>query len=251
MLEIQDVSLSYHTPEGEIQALESLSLNIQNGEFVSIIGPSGCGKSTLLALISGLIKPSSGKVRIHGEEVTAPHPKIAWMPQRDSLFPWRTILGNVYIGLEVRHCLDETTKARARALLTKYGLGEFLHNFPGQLSGGMRQRVALIRTLAVEPEILLLDEPFSALDYQTRLAVSNEVRAIIANEKKTSILVTHDISEGISMADRVVVLTQRPASVKAIHEIKLDNASKEPMLRRDDPKFGTYFNRIWKELKVQ
>ncbi|MEA4893378.1 MAG: ABC transporter ATP-binding protein [Peptococcaceae bacterium] len=251
MLKLENLSFNYHTQAGEIRAIENIDLEIREGEFLSLIGPSGCGKSTLLSLISGMLKPSRGRVLLDGEEIRGPDAKIAWMPQRDQLFPWRTILGNVLIGIEVRRKLTPADRKKAVSLLEKYGLGDFINHYPNQLSGGMRQRAALIRTLAVDPEILLLDEPFSALDYQTRLTVSDEVRLIIAREQKTSILVTHDINEGISMSDRVAVMSRRPARIKAVHDIRLSVDELSPMKRREAPEFRSYFNQIWKELDVQ
>lgn len=251
IVEVRNLSMNYHTLAGETPALQKLSLEIREGEFVSIIGPSGCGKSTLLSLICGLLQPSSGEVLVDGELVTGPTAKMGFMPQHDQLFPWRNIIQNVTLGLEVQHKLTEQTRTKAQKLLEKYGLGDFTHHYPAQLSGGMRQRAALIRTLAVDPEILILDEPFSALDYQTRLLVSDEVRKIIHNEKKTTILVTHDIAEGISMSDRIVVLTQRPAGIRNIHDIVLSCDEISPIRKRESPEFRLYFNAIWKELDVK
>jgi NitT/TauT family transport system ATP-binding protein len=249
-VELQGVSMNYHTPEGETAAVENLSLIIEKGEFLSLIGPSGCGKSTILALIVGLLSPTAGSVLVDGTPVSGPHPKIGFMPQRDQLFPWRTILQNTLIGFEARGKLTEDHRAKAGALLVKYGLGDFLHHYPRQLSGGMRQKAALIRTLVTDPEILLLDEPFSALDYQTRLSISDEVWKIIVNENKTTLLVTHDISEGISMSDRVAVLSKRPAHIKTILTMNL-SGDRTPMARREAPEFNGYFNTIWKELDVR
>lgn len=251
IVEVKNVAMKYHTLEGETDAIKDLSMRITEGEFVSIIGPSGCGKSTLLSMIGGLIRPSSGNVFINEGIVNGPHPMVGFMPQRDQLFPWRNILQNVLLGLEVQNKLSEENKNKAIELLKKYGLGDFIYHYPYQLSGGMRQRVALIRTLAINPEILLLDEPFSALDYQTRLAVSDEVRQIISNENKTTILVTHDISEGISMSDKIIVLTKRPATINNIHEIMLSCDDVSPIKRREAPEFRHYFNIIWKELDVK
>jgi NitT/TauT family transport system ATP-binding protein len=250
MVELQGVSMNYQTPEGETAAVENLSLIIEKGEFMSLIGPSGCGKSTILALIVGLLNPSAGSVLVDGAPVDGPHPKIGFMPQRDQLFPWRTILQNVLIGFEARGKLTEGDREKAKGLLIKYGLGDFLHHFPHQLSGGMRQKAALIRTLVMDPEILLLDEPFSALDYQTRLSVSDEVWKIIVNENKTTLLVTHDISEGISMSDRIAVLSKRPAHVKTVLTVTL-SGERTPIARREAPEFRHYFNTIWKELDVR
>lgn len=242
-----NVSYRYHTLEGETLAVNNLSLNIKEGEFIGIVGPSGCGKSTLLSLISGLITPTAGEIAIHGVPVTEPSQKVAYMLQQDQLFEWRTIWKNAMLGLEVQHKLNDKTKQNVNTLLEKYGLADFKNAYPRQLSGGMRQRAALIRTLAVEPDILLLDEPFSALDYQTRLTVSDEIAEIIKKERKTALLVTHDISEAISMSSRILVLSARPAQVKKIYEIDLPDLS--PLERRRSPRFPEYFNDIWKELQ--
>lgn len=250
VVEVKNLNLTYHTKEVETLALKGLSFDVYEGEFLTIVGPSGCGKSTVLSLIAGLLSPSSGEVLIDGEKVEAPHPKVAYMLQRDHLFDWRTIAQNVTLGLEVRRSCTPKARAYAKSLLQTYGLGSFLNHYPRQLSGGMRQKVALIRTLAVSPSILILDEPFSALDYQTRLAVSGEVADIIRQEEKTAILVTHDISEAISLSDRVIVLSRRPAKVKATHEIKFDTPYKTPLERRKAPIFQQYFDTIWKELDI-
>lgn len=249
IVELQNVDLTYQSPDGEVDALHGVSFGIDDGEFVSIVGPSGCGKSTLLSVIAGLEPPSAGAVFVDGEAVTAPSPKIGYMPQKDQLFPWRTIWANVTLGLEIQHQNRKDQQARVRELLERYGLSEFSHKTPSQLSGGMRQRCALIRTLATDPKILLLDEPFSALDYQTRLAVSADIYSIIRQEHKTALLVTHDISESVSLSDRVVVLSRRPAGVKAIHTLE-ELRDLPPMERRDHPAFRMYFNTIWKELDV-
>ena len=218
-IELRRAALTYQAPDGEVAALRDVTFGVADGEFVSIVGPSGCGKSTLLALIAGIEHPSGGEVLVDGEPVRAPTGKAGLMPQRDQLFDWRTIWGNVTLGLEVRH---ENTPARrdgVHDLLEQYQLSGFARKLPNQLSGGMRQRCALIRTLATSPDVLLLDEPFSALDYQTRLAVSGDISQIIRREHKTALLVTHDISEAISLSDRIIVLSHRPATVKAIHDL--------------------------------
>ncbi len=251
VVELKNVTMNYHTLDGETQAIKNLSLDIRKGEFVSIVGPSGCGKSTLLSLISGLIKPSSGEILVDNEPVTGPSPNVGYMPQRDHLFEWRTILKNTTIGLEIQNKMNRESLKNAERLLDEYGLGDFKNYYPKQLSGGMRQRAALIRTLAANPEILLLDEPFSALDYQTRLAISEEIWLIIKKEEKTAVLVTHDIAEAVSMSDRVIVLTQRPAEVKSEHNIDLTTGKcKTPINCREAPEFRVYFNKIWKELDV-
>ena len=246
---IEHLSKTYQTPDGEVCAIRNISLTIQDSEFISIVGPSGCGKSTLLSIIAGLDAPSSGSVLIDGEPVTGPSPKIGYMLQKDHLFPWRTIWGNVTLGLETRGIKDRAHTDHVKDLLSRYGLEEFSGKTPSQLSGGMRQRCALIRTLATDPHILLLDEPFSALDYQTRLAVSDDINAIIRSEGKTAILVTHDISESISMSDKVIVLSARPARIRSVHTLE-EFSGIPPIERRSHRQFQTCFNQIWKELEL-
>lgn len=224
-------------------------MNIADGEFVSIVGPSGCGKSTLLTVIAGLETASSGKVIIDGEEVRSASSKVGYMPQKDHLFPWRTIWGNVTLGIEISRNKSRERFEYVSELLERYGLSEFAHKTPSQLSGGMRQRCALIRTLAVNPSILLLDEPFSALDYQTRLSVSDDINSIIRREGKTALLVTHDISESISMSDRVIVLSKRPAEVRSVLDLS-ELSELTPMERRNHDSFREYFNKIWRELEI-
>lgn len=246
---IEHLSKTYQSPGGEIPAVEDVTLKIADGEFISIVGPSGCGKSTLLSIIAGLEPPSGGRILIDGDPVSGPSPKMGYMLQKDHLFPWRTIWENVILGLEIRGEKYKYRLDHVRELLSRYGLSEFASKTPSQLSGGMRQRCALIRTLAADPSILLLDEPFSALDYQTRLSVSDDINGIIRNEGKTAILVTHDISESISMSDRVVVLSARPARVRSVHV--LDSLRGIPPLeRRSHASFQAYFDCIWKELEI-
>lgn len=249
IVQLNNVDLTYQAPDGEIDALRGIDFEIYDGEFVSIVGPSGCGKSTLLSVIAGLEVTSAGSVYVDGDAVTAPSPKVGYMPQKDQLFPWRTIWSNVILGLELQHQNTPERQQYVHELLDRYGLSEFVQKIPSQLSGGMRQRCALIRTLATDPKILLLDEPFSALDYQTRLSVSTDIYSIIRQERKTALLVTHDISESISLSDRIIVLSKRPAAVKSIHDLdELQGIS--PMQRRDHPSFRKYFNTIWKELDI-
>lgn len=250
IVEIHELDMKYHSLNGEIHALENINLSMAKGEFISIVGPSGCGKSTLLSLISGLLPPTGGSVIVNGNPVSGTSSEVGYMLQKDHLFEWRTILENVLLGLEIRKLLTRETREYAIELLKTYGLYDFKDKYPEQLSGGMRQRAALIRTLAVKPEILLLDEAFSALDYQTRLAVTDDIYSIIKKENKTAILVTHDIAESISMADRVVVLTKRPATVKNIYTIQLSCENRTPLTCREAPEFRQYFNEIWKELDV-
>lgn len=251
VVQIKDISITYYTLEEETEALKNLNLDIYQGEIVSIVGPSGCGKSTLLSIIAGLLKPSNGFVKINGITVDKPSENIGYMFQKDQLLEWRNILQNVVIGLEIQGKLNAETMKTAKTMLINYGLGDFLNSYPYQLSGGMRQRVALIRTLLLEPYLLLLDEPFSALDYQTRLAISDEIGLILKKEKKTAILVTHDIAEAISMSDRVVILSNRPAQVKEIIDIELTCGDiKSPLKCREAPEFRHYFNKIWRELDI-
>ena len=231
--------MHYHTRQGETAAVENLDFSVSEGEFAAIIGPSGCGKTTLLSLAAGLLKPSGGQVKNQGIS-------FGYMLQKDELFPWRTIEKNIFLPLEIQKTDTPEHRARALALAEKYGLKDFLKNYPSQLSGGMRQRAALIRTLAVDPQVLLLDEPFSALDYQTRLSVCDDVYRIIRSEHKTAVLITHDISEAISVADKIIVLSRRPARVTAVH--MLDFPENEPLKRRENKEFSTWFELLWREL---
>ena len=249
-LEVEHLCYSYHTLEGETKALSDISFDVRDGEFYAIVGPSGCGKSTLLSLLCGLIEPEEGKIRIDGVERRDSHAAIGYMLQRDHLFEWRTIFNNVTLGLEIQKRLDEKAKEELRAMLKTYGLSQFQESKPAQLSGGMRQRAALIRTLALKPDFLLLDEPFSALDYQTRLEVCDDISTIIRTQKKTALLITHDLSEAISVADRILILSSRPARVKHVLEIHFDKEYDRPLSRRNAPEFSAYFNELWKELKT-
>lgn len=245
LLEQQDVCLTYQTINDEIEAIKNLSFSCDEGQFLSIIGPSGCGKTTILSMIAGLLKPTSGKILIDGKQAKTSE-NLGYMLQKDHLFSWRTIEKNVFLPLEIKGINTQENKDYALELLEKYQLKSFAKNYPDQLSGGMRQRVALIRTLVSKPKLLLLDEPFSALDYQTRLTVCNDVYNIIKAEKKTAILVTHDISEAISMSDIIIVLTSRPAKVKRIYVPNLIGDT--PISRRESKGFGELFEKLWKEL---
>lgn len=246
---LRDISLTYQTKEGEVEALRKVSFHVAKGEFVALVGPSGCGKSTLLSVIAGLEQPDGGTVTVCGETVAGPSRRVGFMPQRDQLFSWRTIRDNVLLGLQIRREVDEEHLRHVDGLLARYGLEDFARLRPRQLSGGMRQRCALIRTLATDPDILLLDEPFSALDYQTRLTVSGDIWRIIRSEGKTALLVTHDISEAVSMADRVVVLSRRPATVKSVFDMT-QLRELTPLQRRESPLFSGFFDSIWKELEL-
>ena len=250
ILEMQHITYSYHTTEGETKALEDVSFSVSEGEFIAIVGPSGCGKSTLLSIICGILKPEKGLIKMNGKNLKQSTTNIGYMLQHDHLFEWRTVYHNFLLGLEVLHMLSAKTRKKALELLEQYGLQQFKNSRPSQLSGGMRQRVALIRTLVLEPELLLLDEPFSALDYQTRLTVGNDIGQILKHEHKTAILVTHDLSEAVSLADRVLILTPRPATISKIVDISFELENDTPMHRRNAPEFKNYFNLIWEELNV-
>ena len=244
VLEINNVSKTFFTELGEIKVLDDINFNVEEGEIISIVGPSGSGKSTILNIISELIKPTSGSVNVNGE--------LGYMFQKDQLFEWRTIWKNVLLGLEIKKELNDDNKEKVKKMLEKYDLIDFIDNYPSELSGGMRQRIALIRTIATKPNILLLDEPFSALDYQTRIKVSDDIYNIIKSEKLTAILVTHDISEAISMADRVIVLSKRPAKVKKVYQIKINSDNVlTPFTKRTSKEFRIYFDDIWSELNEE
>ena len=247
VVELQNVSYSYHRPDREIRSLHHLSFSVLPGEFVAIVGPSGCGKSTLLSLICGLLQPEEGEVIIRAR-------RTGFMPQKDHLLEWRSIFRNAILGPEMQHHNTLEVQEAVRNMLSAYGLDSFQNARPSELSGGMRQRAALIRTLALQPDLLLLDEPFSALDYQTRLEVSDDIGGILRREKRTAVLVTHDLSEAISLGNRVIVLSGRPARVIASVPIAFahDKCTAEPLsplARRNAPEFAGYFNHLWKELR--
>ena len=250
VLELKNIHYAYHNLEGETPALSDISFALGKGEFVAIVGPSGCGKSTLLSLIAGLLVPEKGLIKINGKYLRESTTNVGYMLQHDELFEWRTVYNNVILGLEVQHMLTARTKEKAHELLDFYGLRQFERARPSELSGGMRQRAALIRTRVLDPDLLLLDEPFSALDYQTRLTVGDDIGQIIRREEKAALLVTHDLSEAISLADRVIVLSGRPAAIKQTIPLIFDLEEDTPLARRNAPEFKTYFNLIWKELNT-
>ena len=250
ILELKHINYAYHSLEGETKALTDISFSVSPGEFVAIVGPSGCGKSTLLSIICGLIEAEDGQVKLNGDALRESSTNIGYMLQHDHLFEWRTVYHNVLLGLEIRHMLSARSRKYAHELLELYGLKQFENAKPSELSGGMRQRAALIRTLVLDPDIMLLDEPFSALDYQTRLSVCDDIGQILRNAHKTAVLVTHDLSEAVSLADRVVVLTARPASIAKIIPITFELETDTPMNRRNAPEFKDYFNIIWKDLNT-
>lgn len=248
-LEVQGLSYSYHSMDGETKALSNISFQVEEGEFLAVVGPSGCGKSTLLSILCGLLVPEEGSVLIDGEPVKGGSPKIGYMLQRDHLFEWRDVFSNACLGLEIRGQMDREHREKAERLFKTYGLLPFKNKKPSELSGGMRQRAALIRTLALDPDILLLDEPFSALDYQTRLEVCDDISSIIRENKKTAVLITHDLAEAVSAADRIVILTKRPGSIKAVLTVRFSEPDLSPLKRRSAPEFSGYFNQVWKILE--
>ena len=248
LLELKNINYTYHTSEGETPALSDISFSLLPGGFTAVVGPSGCGKSTLLSLIDGLLQPESGEMLLNGQPLTENSERIGYMLQHDHLFEWRSIWRNILLGAEISRRLTPETKRHAKTMLEQYGLKQFARSRPSELSGGMRQRAALIRTLLMEPELLLLDEPFSALDYQTRLTVSDDIGQIIRQSGKTALLVTHDLSEAVSLADQVIILTRRPARIARIIPVTFALTDDTPLARRNAPEFKTYFNEIWKEL---
>ena len=235
---------------GDFTALKGVNLEIKQGEFFTLLGPSGCGKSTLLSMLCGLTQPEGGTITIDGVRLTKSPSAIGYMLQKDHLFEWRNIFSNISLGLEIQKRLDEPARQELLEMMAAYGLAGFEYAKPSELSGGMRQRAALIRTLALKPDLLLLDEPFSALDYQTRLSVCDDISSIIRQTHKTAILVTHDLSEAISVADRILVLSPRPGRVKKILSIDFPENCTRSLDRRNCPEFSTYFNMVWKELKT-
>ena len=243
LLEIKNLKKIYHNKQGETLAVDNVNFDVYQQEILAIVGPSGCGKSTILSILSNLNKKSDGEIVFHDKE------EIGYMLQTDSLFPWLTILDNCLLGLEIKKRKNPESVKNVIKLLDKYGLSEFKYKYPDSLSGGMKQRVALIRTLAINPSLLLLDEPYSALDYQTRLTLSDDMYKIIKAEGKAAILITHDIAEAISMSDRVIVLSSRPAIVKSVYEINLTDKM-NPIHNRKCVEFNDYYEKIWRDLDI-
>lgn len=248
LLELKNIGYAYHNLHGETQAISNISFGVSEGEFVAVVGPSGCGKSTLLSIIAGLLTPEEGTIIVNNPDGSLHYPRIGYMLQHDHLFEWRTVYKNVTLGLEINRMLTEERLAYIDKLLKDYGLSKFRDKRPSELSGGMKQRAALIRTLALDPQLLLLDEPFSALDYQTRLMVSADICSLIRKTGKTMLIITHDLSEAISLADRVIVLSGRPARIKCELPIKLTLSDDSPLAARNAPEFNSYFNRLWEVL---
>ena len=248
LLELKNINLTYQTLKSETKAIENVSFSVNQGEFISIVGPSGSGKTTILSIIAGLLKATSGSILLDGEEITKVSTNVGYMFQRDNLFEWLNVLQNIKLGPKInsgKNCLNQE---KINELLKKYELSGFEKARPSELSGGMRQRVSLIRTLALNPKLLLLDEPFSALDYQTRLAVQTDIHSIIKSEHKTAILVTHDISEAISMSDKIIVLSKRPGTIRNIFELNFP-INQTPLERRNNTIFNDYFKTLWEALQ--
>ena len=229
----------------EIEAIKDINLEVSEGKFIVIVGPSGCGKSTLLSILANLDIKSGGEINFSRDNI-----KVGYMLQKDSLFPWLNILDNCLLGLKIKGTVSDEDKRYVIKLLDMYGLSEFKYKFPNSLSGGMRQRVALIRTLATKPDILLLDEPFSALDAMTRVMLADDVYKMVKDLGKTAIMVTHDIGEAVSLADKVVVLTERPCVVKKIYDIDYKTRS-TPFNNRKEKEFNYYYEKIWRDLDVK
>ncbi|WNF36149.1 ABC transporter ATP-binding protein [Bacillaceae bacterium IKA-2] len=249
IINIKNVDKTFFSQETATTALKDISLSIENGEFISLIGPSGCGKTTLLSLIAGLIQPTNGEITIEGQQILRPSPKTGYMLQQDYLFPWLTIEQNTTIGLKTMGKLTEQTRSDAQSLLDKMGLLDKRNDYPNQLSGGMRQRVALVRMLATEPSLLLLDEPFSSLDYQTRLRLEDLVSLTIKEQEKTAILVTHDIGEAIAMSDRIILLSARPGRVHKQFQVPRSIRLSVPFHARNQSEYNELFQQIWEELE--
>lgn len=250
VLRAANIGVSFRNGTHLVEAINNVSFELGQGETLAIVGPSGCGKSTLFNAIAGLLTPTRGHVEVAGRRVDSAAGHVGYMLQKDLLLPWRSVIDNVVLGLEVRGTPKARSREIAMGLIRTYGLAGFENAKPATLSGGMRQRVAIMRTLAFDPRVILFDEPFSALDFQTRLLLQGDVSRIIAEHGKSAILVTHDIGEAIAMADRVLVLSARPATVRALHIIDLPKAGRDPVSLRTDSAFQNYFARIWADLEM-
>jgi NitT/TauT family transport system ATP-binding protein len=252
VMSVDSIGMTFRSGQGQdVHTLADVSLALGEREILALVGPSGCGKTTLFNIIAGLLEPTRGSVHVQGTRVRGAAGQVGYMLQKDMLLPWRTVIENVVLGLEVRGADAASSRATAMRLIEAYGLKGFENNRPATLSGGMRQRVAFMRTLAFDPDVILLDEPFSALDFQTRILLQGEVLRIIRERGKSAILVTHDIGEAITMADRILVLTHRPATVRAVHDIALTLEERDPVALRKNPAYHAYFDLIWSELDVQ
>lgn len=251
VVELKKLDLIYVTDREAVLALEGLDLSVYAGELISLVGPSGCGKTTLLSLIAGLITPSRGEVLLHGKPVRGPSPEVGYMLQQDYLFPWRSILDNALLGLELTGRLNDQSRDEVLELLNGLGLENTADKYPHQLSGGMRQRVALVRTLATNPDLLLLDEPFSALDYQIKLQLEDLVVDTLRQRNKTGVLVTHDLSEAIAVSDRVIVLEAHPGRIRSMYQIPEHIRRTQPFYAREENGFNELFHEIWRDLEAQ
>jgi len=249
-LVVEHVAKSYEVNGRMVPVIGDLSLTLQEGEIVSIVGPSGCGKTTLLNTLCGLLTPDSGRIRWHGRELSGQPQNVGYMLQKDLLLPWRTALGNAMLGLEIRGVAPSEAQDRSHAMLDQLGLHGFADHYPSTLSGGMRQRVALARTLVHEPDVLLLDEPFAALDFQSKLLIESDTAALVRQSKRSLLLITHDIEEAVSLADRVIVLSKRPTRVKAVYDIDLGAGRTDMIGLRQSQQFSQYVRRIWADLDV-
>ncbi|MGM8211935.1 ABC transporter ATP-binding protein [Virgibacillus sp. W0430] len=247
-LTLDKVSHHYFSKNNDTKALHALSFSVEQGEFISILGPSGCGKSTILSIIAGLIKQTEGNVLLNNEKITDSSLAIGYMLQQDYLFPWKTILNNVLLGPKIGKMNNSKLRDEAIELLKEVGLAEVINDYPSSLSGGMRQRAALVRTLITNPEVLLLDEPFSALDYLTKLRLENLVSKLLKTYKKTAILVTHDIGEAISMSDRIFLMKANPGSIAKSFEVPIELRNEKPFYVRRHPKYQFLFDKVWNEL---
>jgi NitT/TauT family transport system ATP-binding protein len=249
-LVVERVAKSYEVDGRIVPVIGDLSLTLGKGEIVSIVGPSGCGKTTLLNTLCGLLTPDSGRIRWNGREIAGQPQNVGYMLQKDLLLPWRTALSNTMLGLEIRGVAASEAEDRSRAMLDQLGLHGFADHFPSTLSGGMRQRVALARTLVNEPDVLLLDEPFASLDFQNKLLIENDTAKLVRKGGRSLLLITHDIEEAVSLADRVIVLSKRPTQVKAVYDIALGAERTDMMAARDSDDFSKYVRRIWADLDV-
>lgn len=251
-LEAYEIGKSFVSDDGtSLEIVRSLSFALQRGEVVSIVGPSGCGKTTLLNLLCQLIEPTRGSVMWHGRETRGVPPNVGYMLQKDLLLPWRSAIDNVMLGLQVKGVPKEERTRRAHDLLEMLGLTAFARHFPSTLSGGMRQRVALARTLAPDPEVLLFDEPFSALDFQTKMLIERDMLRLVRDQRRSLLLITHDVEEAVSLSDRVIVLSQRPCTIVAEHTIDLPADRLNLIEVRESPRFGDYVRQIWSELDIR
>ncbi|PAQ16455.1 spermidine/putrescine ABC transporter ATP-binding protein [Bacillaceae bacterium SAOS 7] len=249
LLKLQSVSQTYFSKQSATKALQNIHLTVEEGEFISFLGPSGCGKTTMLSIISGLLPPTKGTVILNGEPIEGPHPKVGYMLQQDYLFPWKTVKENIFLGLKLRGMKEEEYKAYTLALLKEVGLDHVINQYPSQLSGGMRQRVAFVRTLATDPKILLLDEPFSALDYKTKLKLENLVSKMLLERNKTAILVTHDIGEAIAMSEKIILFSRNPGRIERIFLVPEALRNLHPFAARQHPEYSVLFQQIWEELE--